>query len=66
MKLIKEEDLAQLIKDSYRLACLEEAGVDNWEWYGEALDPEFSEVASYYEELSEMTIEEIVQNYEDA
>ena len=33
MKLIEEKELANLILDSYRLACLEEMGVDNWEGY---------------------------------
>ena len=42
MKLISEEELAQLIIDSWTLACLEEAGVDNWEGYDEAFDAEMS------------------------
>ena len=41
MKLIEEKELAQLIEDSYRLSCLEEAGVDNWEGYDEAFNPDF-------------------------
>ena len=38
MKLIEEKELASLILDSYRLACLEEMGVDNWEGYSLAMD----------------------------
>jgi hypothetical protein len=26
-----------LMKDSAKLGALEEAGVDNWEWYGDAM-----------------------------
>ena len=64
MKLIEEKELANLILDSYRLACLEESGVDNWEWYGEAFDTEMSETAKYYKQLREMSDEEIVKEYE--
>lgn len=27
----------------YELSLLEAAGVDNWEWYGEALNPDSTE-----------------------
>ena len=64
MKLIEEKELASLISDSYRLACLEEAGVDNWEGYDEAFDTEISETAEYYQQLDEMSYEEITKNYE--
>ena len=64
MKLIEEKELASLILDSYRLACLEDAGVDNWEGYDEAFDTEISETAKYYKELDEMSYRKIVENYE--
>ena len=64
MKLIEEKELASLILDSYRLACLEEAGVDNWEGYDETFDTEISETAEYYQQLDEMSVEEITKNYE--
>ena len=64
MKLITETELANLILDSYRLACLEDAGVDNWEGYDEAFDTEISETAEYYQQLDEMSVEEITKNYE--
>ena len=64
MKLIEEKELANLILDSYRLACLEGAGVDNWEGYDEAFDTEISETAEYYQQLDEMSVEEITKNYE--
>lgn len=28
----------ELIKDQRKLRALEAAGVDNWEWYGDAMD----------------------------
>lgn len=34
---IKREDLIGLVKASMKLEALEVGGVDNWEWYGEAL-----------------------------
>ena len=64
MKLIEEKELANLILDSYRLACLEEMGVDNWEGYGEAFDIEISETAKDYLQLKRMSYEEIVKDYE--
>ena len=64
MKLIEEKELASLILDSYRLACLEEAGVDNWEGYDEAFDTEISETAKDYKQLRVMSYEEITKNYE--
>lgn len=37
MKLISKEELAELLRASYKLSCLESGGVDNWTWYDEAL-----------------------------
>ena len=64
MKLIEEKELASLILDSYRLACLEEAGVDNWVGYDVAFDIEISETAKDYLQLKRMSVEEIVKDYE--
>jgi hypothetical protein len=33
--LVDEETLLQLLSDQLELRQLEEAGVDNWSWYGE-------------------------------
>lgn len=33
MKLIEKDELAVLLRDSWKLSCLEDAGVDNWEGY---------------------------------
>ena len=35
---ISEDDLFELIKDSYRLDLLKENGVDNWSYYGECFN----------------------------
>ena len=37
MKLIRKDELAELLRDRWKLRCLEMAGVDNWTWYDEAL-----------------------------
>ena len=65
MKLIEEKELASLILDSYRLACLEDAGVDNWVGYDTAFDTEISETAEDYQQLKRMSIKEIVKDYEN-
>ena len=36
MVTITKEEYDELKRDSFFLACLENAGVDNWEWYDEA------------------------------
>lgn len=35
--MIEKEKLLDLMADSLKLQALEEGGVDNWEWYGEAI-----------------------------
>ncbi len=51
--IINEKELKELIKDSCKLNALENGGVDNWEWYGEALeeynDEEEIDFSSYKE-----------------
>ena len=64
MKLISEEELAQLIIDSWTLACLEEAGVDNWVGYDEAFDVEMSDTAEKLKRLERLSNEEITSDYE--
>lgn len=36
--VIKADDYLDLLQDSIKLNALEAGGVDNWEWYGEALE----------------------------
>lgn len=35
---INRSEYEMLLRDGRKLAALEQAGVDNWEWYGEAMD----------------------------
>ena len=35
--VISKKEYEELKKDSMRLSCLFNAGVDNWEWYGDAM-----------------------------
>lgn len=55
---IPKEKLIELLQNDFKLYCLENLGVDNWEWYGEAMcgvggDDEFpgyeNEVDEYVE-----------------
>lgn len=38
MKLIRKDELAGLLRDRWKLRCLEMAGVDNWTWYDQAMN----------------------------
>ena len=46
---INEDLLVHLIKDSYKLSCLEACGVDNWEGYSEALHFDADGALSYFD-----------------
>jgi len=58
-KVTKEEleEIVLAFKREDELECLEAGGVDNWSWYGEALDEfdgkywnqEYLKIDSYYE-----------------
>ena len=37
-RIIEESELLELLSDSEKLNALNNGGVDNWEWYEEALD----------------------------
>ena len=63
MKLISEEELARLIIDSWKLSCLEVAGVSNWEGYDEAFDAEMSETAEELKRLERLSDEDITSDY---
>lgn len=36
MKIVPKEELTELIEALYKLAALENGGVDNWTWYDES------------------------------
>jgi len=41
MVTITKAEYDVLKQDQFKLDCLERGGVDNWEWYGEALNEYF-------------------------
>lgn len=45
--VIEESALADLIRDSYKLKCLEDYGVDNWGGYSEALTGDDDDYLTY-------------------
>ena len=58
--IIPKNEFACLLRDSDRLRRLEYGGVDNWEWYGEALtdneDPS-------YEKIQDMSDDDLIDFY---
>lgn len=54
--------LAQLLRDSYKLNCLEAAGVDNWENYSEALSGKELDGENYWD-LKSKSDSEIIKEY---
>ena len=53
------EEYKNLLKAKYKMILLESGGVDNWEWYGESLNPDgYQSYADYCEEIDEENFEE--------
>lgn len=48
--------LVKLLRDSEKLAALENGGVDDWEWYDESL-------TDYFEDFSSKSNSEIINEY---
>lgn len=61
MKLIEEKELAELLRDSAKLAALEHGGVDNWDWYSNSLNDD-----NYWENFKDKSDEELTKDYKDA
>lgn len=59
---ISEQELRYLIKRDYILRALEAGGVDNWDYYGEAL----RNMREYYnvEDIEEIVDKDLKENYE--
>lgn len=57
MKLIRKDELAKLLRNRWKLHCLEMAGVDNWIWYDQAMDDYNAD---------EYTDDELTENYNEA
>lgn len=58
--IIPKNEFASLLRDSDKLHRLEYGGVDNWEWYGEALSVE--EDLSY-DEIQDMSDDNLIDFY---
>jgi hypothetical protein len=37
--VITKKEYEYLLQSDFKLQCLEEGGVDNWQWYFESLEP---------------------------
>ena len=55
--IIPKNEFASLLRDSDKLRRLEYGGVDNWEWYGEALNDK--EDLSY-DEIQDMSDDDLL------
>jgi len=42
-ELVSKDRYYKMKKELFKLECLEAGGVDNWEWYSEALEPYWDE-----------------------
>lgn len=62
MITIKVEKLRDLLKGEQELRMLTNGGVDNWDWFGESLNPDGEE--SYYDfadRVDEMTAAQLME-----
>lgn len=64
MKEISKQRLAQLLREEYKLICLEAAGVNCWELYDCALEEETEGDPSYYS-YKMLSDDEITKDYKD-
>lgn len=64
MKEISKQRLAQLLREEYKLICLEAAGVNYWELYDCALEEEIEGDPSYYS-YKRLSDDEITKDYQD-
>ena len=65
---IRRDDLIRLLADHYELNALNNAGVDNWNWYGEAIQSDLEKWKETlkkdvltYEEIAEINLEQNVR-----
>ena len=59
---VNKKLLAQLLRDSYKLNCLEAGGVDNWSYYSEALNSR-KEYAENYWDYTNKSDSEIIKDF---
>ena len=69
MKIVPKEELTELIEALYKLAALENGGVDNWEWCGESmsdfLDRYWIENHDALIKFFNLTTEEEIEEFKD-
>lgn len=65
---IRRDDLIRLLADHYELNALNNGGVDNWNWYGEAIQSDLAEWKETfkkeeltYEQIAELNLEQNVR-----
>ena len=58
--IIPKNEFASLLRDSDKLHRLECGGVDNWEWYGVALNDEKD---LSYDEIQDMSDDDLIDFY---
>jgi len=57
--------LIELLQNNFKLQCLENMGVDNWDWYGEAIyGIEGNDKFPGYDNEVDKHIENELKNYE--
>lgn len=63
--LVDENRLAELIRKEQKLKLLENGGVDNWEWYGESLNPDDGVIDGdiTYDDIMDMSDSEVIEKY---
>lgn len=57
---ISKERLAKLLRDEKELQLLENGGVDNWDWYGDSLNPDEGVT---YDDIMNMSDDEVIKKY---
>ena len=57
---ISRERLAKLLRKEQELRLLENGGVDNWDWYGDSLNPDDSIT---YDDIQDMSDDEVIEKY---
>ena len=58
--LVNESRLAELLREEQKLTLLENGGVDNWEWYGDSLNPDDGIT---YDDIQDMSNDEVIEKY---
>lgn len=62
---ISKHELAELLRDRYMLESLENYGVDNWSWYGEAMSDDGEGTYPSVMDVDEFTDDEIIEKLYD-